>query len=44
MTLRVTLVAGPGLLNGTAGTALTLHTAAHTVAPRSGWDACLLID
>ncbi|MGH3929432.1 MAG: lanthionine synthetase C family protein [Pseudonocardiaceae bacterium] len=36
--------AGPGLLDGTAGTALALHTAAHNVAPISGWDACLLID
>ncbi|NUP46313.1 MAG: lanthionine synthetase C family protein [Catenulispora sp.] len=34
---------GPGLLNGTAGTALALHTAATDTAPRSGWDACLLI-
>ncbi|SES45439.1 lanthionine synthetase C family protein [Actinokineospora terrae] len=31
-------------LDGTAGTALALHTAAHTAAPTSGWDACLLID
>jgi lantibiotic biosynthesis protein len=36
--------AGPGLLDGAAGTALALHTAAHNVAPTSGWDACLLID
>ncbi len=36
--------AGPGLLEGDAGTALALHTAAYNVAPISGWDACLLID
>jgi hypothetical protein len=36
--------AGPGLLDGAAGTALALHTAAYNVAPTSGWDACLLID
>jgi lantibiotic biosynthesis protein len=36
--------AGPGLLDGAAGTALALHTATHNVAPTSGWDACLLID
>lgn len=36
--------AGPGLLEGEAGTALALHTAAHNAAPISGWDACLLID
>lgn len=36
--------AGPGFLNGTAGTALALHTAATDAAPASGWDACLLID
>jgi hypothetical protein len=35
---------GPGLLNGTAGTALALHTAATDTAPTCGWDACLLID
>jgi len=35
---------GPGLLNGTAGTALALHTAAADTAPTCGWDACLLID
>ena len=34
---------GPGLLNGTAGTALALHVAASGAAPASGWDACLLI-
>ncbi|MDX2820612.1 lanthionine synthetase C family protein [Streptomyces ipomoeae] len=34
----------PGLLQGTAGTALALTTAAHDAAPTSGWDACLLID
>ncbi|MGH3852520.1 MAG: lanthionine synthetase C family protein [Pseudonocardiaceae bacterium] len=36
--------AGPGLLDGDAGTALALHTAAYNVAPISGWDACLLVD
>lgn len=36
--------AGPGFLDGEAGTALALHTATHNVAPISGWDACLLID
>ncbi|MGH3692884.1 MAG: lanthionine synthetase C family protein [Pseudonocardiaceae bacterium] len=36
--------AGPGFLEGDAGTALALHTAVHNVAPISGWDACLLID
>jgi len=35
---------GPGFLDGDAGTALTLHTAAQGTAPTSGWDACLLID
>ncbi|MFF3750350.1 lanthionine synthetase C family protein [Streptomyces sp. NPDC002018] len=34
----------PGLLEGDAGTALALTTAAHDAAPISGWDACLLID
>jgi hypothetical protein len=33
-----------GFLEGTAGTALALHTAARGSAPISGWDACLLID
>jgi hypothetical protein len=33
-----------GLLDGTAGTALALQTAARNSAPISGWDACLLID
>ncbi|MCZ4507859.1 lanthionine synthetase, partial [Streptomyces sp. ActVer] len=33
-----------GLLQGDAGTALALTTAAHDAAPTSGWDACLLID
>jgi lantibiotic biosynthesis protein len=40
--------AAPGpdcsFLEGDAGTALALHTAAHDAAPTSGWDACLLID
>ncbi|MEU9891097.1 lanthionine synthetase C family protein [Sphaerisporangium sp. NPDC051017] len=34
---------GPGFLEGGAGTALALHTAAHDTAPTSEWDACLLI-
>lgn len=33
----------PGFLEGDAGTALALHTAATGAAPTSGWDACLLI-
>nr|WP_202511662.1 lanthionine synthetase C family protein [Streptomyces sp. SID3343] len=33
----------PGLLEGDAGTALALHTAAHDQAPTSGWDTCLLL-
>jgi hypothetical protein len=33
-----------GFLEGDAGLALALHTAAYNVAPTSGWDACLLID
>ncbi|WP_409495987.1 lanthionine synthetase C family protein [Amycolatopsis sp. cmx-11-12] len=37
-------VAKRGFLDGAAGTALALHTAAHNTAPTSGWDACLLID
>ncbi|SDN10379.1 Lanthionine synthetase C-like protein [Lentzea albidocapillata subsp. violacea] len=41
---RSSATAGTGLLEGGAGTALALHTAAHNVAPISGWDACLLID
>ena len=32
-----------GLLDGTAGLALALHTARHNTPPISGWDACLLI-
>src|SRR5260370_28961022 len=34
---------GTGLLEGNAGLALALHTAARTRPPVSGWDACLLI-
>ncbi|AEW92914.1 hypothetical protein SCATT_05430 [Streptantibioticus cattleyicolor NRRL 8057 = DSM 46488] len=34
----------PGFLNGAAGTALALTTAARDAAPISGWDACLLIN
>ncbi|MFI1201634.1 lanthionine synthetase C family protein [Streptomyces sp. NPDC020883] len=33
-----------GLLEGTTGLALALHTAAHTTPPISGWDSCLLIN
>jgi hypothetical protein len=33
----------PGLLTGDAGTSLASHTTRHTLPPRSGWDACLLI-
>ncbi|TDC75700.1 lanthionine synthetase [Streptomyces hainanensis] len=33
-----------GFLDGDAGTALALTTAARAAAPTSGWDACLLID
>ncbi|AXI77471.1 lanthionine synthetase C family protein [Peterkaempfera bronchialis] len=36
--------AGPGFLDGDAGTALALTTAANDAAPTCGWDACLLID
>ncbi len=32
-----------GLLDGDAGTALALHTAARGDLPQSGWDTCLLI-
>ncbi|KQX77084.1 hypothetical protein [Streptomyces sp. Root1310] len=35
--------AGPGLLDGAAGIALAVHSAASAVPPRNGWDACLLI-
>jgi hypothetical protein len=34
---------GPGFLEGDAGTALALITAARGSAPISGWDSCLLI-
>ncbi|WP_131785686.1 lanthionine synthetase C family protein [Protofrankia symbiont of Coriaria ruscifolia] len=34
---------GPGLLEGHAGLALAVHTAAHNTPPLSGWDACLLL-
>ncbi len=33
-----------GLLDGVAGVHLARHTATVGVAPRSGWDACLLLD
>lgn len=33
-----------GLLEGTTGLALALHTAARTTPPVSGWDSCLLIN
>jgi hypothetical protein len=32
-----------GFLDGTAGVALALHTAAQAAPPASGWDSCLLI-
>jgi hypothetical protein len=34
---------GTGLLEGDAGLALALHTAASGTPPESGWDACLLL-
>ena len=34
---------GSGLLEGDAGLALALHTAARDMPPESGWDACLLL-
>ncbi|MEV0186374.1 lanthionine synthetase C family protein [Streptomyces sp. NPDC050625] len=34
----------PGLITGQAGYALALTTLATDQAPRTGWDACLLID
>lgn len=40
---RPDLAEGTGLLEGRAGLALALHTAASTTPPASGWDACLLI-
>ncbi|GAA4101153.1 lanthionine synthetase C family protein [Actinomadura miaoliensis] len=33
-----------GLLEGRAGTALALHTAARAEPPNSGWDTCLMIN
>jgi hypothetical protein len=33
----------PGLLTGDAGVSLASQTMRHTLPPRSGWDACLLI-
>lgn len=33
-----------GLLEGNAGLALALHTAAHATTPVSEWDSCLLIN
>jgi hypothetical protein len=36
--------AGAGLLTGTPGVALALETLRHGSPPRSGWDACLLIN
>jgi len=35
---------GPGLLEGKAGVALVLHTAARAAPPVSGWDTCLMIN
>ena len=34
---------GTGFLEGDAGLALTLHTAARLTPPATGWDACLLL-
>jgi hypothetical protein len=34
---------GTGLLDGSTGAALALHTAATDTAPMSHWDACLLL-
>lgn len=34
----------PGFLDGDAGVALALHTAATDEEPISKWDACLLVD
>jgi hypothetical protein len=34
---------GPGLLEGTAGVELALHSATADTPPVSGWDACLLL-
>jgi lantibiotic biosynthesis protein len=36
-------LAEPGVLTGNTGTRLVLETVGSTTAPRSGWDACLLI-
>ncbi|PIM71228.1 lanthionine synthetase [Streptomyces sp. JV178] len=33
-----------GFLEGNAGLALALHTAAHSTPPVSGWESCLLIN
>ncbi|MGH4016747.1 MAG: lanthionine synthetase C family protein [Pseudonocardiaceae bacterium] len=41
---RAGLGEGTGLLEGDAGLALALHTAAHTAPPISGWDTCLMIN
>lgn len=35
---------GTGLLEGMAGVALVLHTAAQAAPPVSGWDTCLMIN
>jgi hypothetical protein len=35
--------AGPGLLDGAAGIALSVLTASRGTTPSSGWDTCLLI-
>lgn len=37
------VASSPGFLEGAAGTALALNTAAHDTTSISGWDACLLI-
>jgi hypothetical protein len=40
---RRTAQAESGFLNGHAGLALAIHTAANATPPSSGWDTCLLI-
>jgi hypothetical protein len=40
---RAQAAIGPGFLEGRAGTALALYTAAYDTTPTSEWDTCLLI-
>jgi hypothetical protein len=42
--IRLDPTAAPGLLTGSAGTALALSTLATQQPPSTGWDACLLIN